>query len=571
MESAKSYKFRSFIVGFFNPIIDLFQSLSREKYILLSFFIVPLAFLLNATVYHNSLGRFFLSSIDPEYFYLYNGILIGGGNLSVQLIAHPGIPLQYLIGLSSAIVGIFQPGGYIEGFIDDPEKYIHAANLFLNVLIALVLVICGIYTKRYSGSYFAGLLFQLSLFGSSALTGLSGRLIPESIMIIPMLLTGLMIIRSIYHDHSTTGYFNDIVLYGMIIGFGIACKLSFFPVILIPLVLLQVPARQKIRLLLYVVLFFAIFAYPVLFNFGNFWKWVSGIFIHSGKYGAGAGDFINLSSIPLNLKNLFNFDKAFFFVMLISLLLSLVFSFKIFKNETFTDRKIIRAILAVNLAIIFSITLTLKHYELYYFMPFYVFKYLLLLLSILLILQYQKISLSKRYKALTLILLSIPVVYMTYGQAMQVRSSIQVNSQRNEVLEKDYSTINSLVDKRNPLIMSCAYSGAPFIDYAHFNGFIMSYHLKFGFQKYLKEKFPLSYQYVTWSDQFYYWDDFVDFKDILDKTKSSFYIYTGKGKGDDLPLIEKRIWQVMDKNNVTEKTLYEDALTGERLVEIIKN
>jgi len=55
-------------------------------------------------------------------------------------------------------------------------------------------------------------------------------------MMIPLLLTGLMIIKTIYHEDRTAGHFTDIVLYGLIIGFGVACKLTFIPVILIPLI-----------------------------------------------------------------------------------------------------------------------------------------------------------------------------------------------------------------------------------------------------------------------------------------------------------------------------------------------
>lgn len=571
MEQLKQNKLKIYLSGFFNPILQVFKSLSRKHFSVLIFLIIPIIFLLNASILHYYLGTFFLSSVDPEYFYLYNGIVLGGGNLSVQYIAHPGTPLQFLIAVSSRIISLFQPEDYVKDFIDDPEKYIHAANLFMNVLIACVLVVCGIYTKKYSGSYFSGLLFQLSPFGSSSLLGISGRLIPEAIMIIPLLLIGLMIIKYIYNENKTSGYFNDIVLFGIIIGFGIACKLSFIPVILIPLVLLQISLRQKIKLILYTILFFAIFAYPVVFNFNQFWQWVSGLFIHSGKYGAGAKDFINLSTIPGNFKYLFNYDKMFFFIAIFSLLLSVVFSSKVFKNEGFTNSKIIRAIFAVNLSILISIAFMLKHFALYYFMPFYLFKYLIVLLSILLIIQYQKISGSKRYKIITLISFSIFILYVTYGQVLRVRSSITSYSQRNEILQEEYKKIVSLVETDKPVIMTCPYYGAPFIEFAHFNGFIMTYHLKFGFKSYLKEKFPESYQYVTWSDEFYFWDDFVDFKDILDKTKSSFYIYIGKDKGKDLAVIENRIWQVLDRDSVTRKVLYQDSNSEEQLIEIIKN
>jgi len=571
MEQLKQYKFQDYLSDFFNPILQVFKSLSRKHLSILLFLIIPVIFLLNASIIHYYLGTFFLGSVDPEYFYLYNGILIGGGNFSVQLIAHPGIPLQFLIAISSRIISLFQPGDYVKDFIDDPEKYIHAANLFMNVLISFVLFICGIYTKKYSGSYFSGLLIQLSPFGSSSLMGISGRLIPEALMIIPLLLIGLMIIKYIYNENKTTGYFNDIVLYGIIIGFGIACKLSFIPVILIPLILLQISLKQKIKFILYTILFFAIFAYPVVLNFNEFWQWVSGIFIHSGMYGGGEKSFIDFTTIPGNIKYLFNYDKVFFYIVIFSLLLSVLFSFKVFKNKGLSNSKIIRAIYAVNITILICIAFILKHFAMYYFMPFYIFKYLLVLLSTLLIIRYQKISKSKRFKTIALISISVVILFMTYGQALKVRSSIIRSSQRNETLQQEYKKIISLVEKDSPIIITGPYYGAPFIEFAQFNGFIMSYHLKGFFTSYLKEKYPKSYQYVTWSDKFYFWNDFVDFNHILDKTKSSFYIYIGKKRGNALTVIENRIWQFIDKKSVTRKVLYLDTSTEEQLIEIIKN
>lgn len=571
MEELKQYKLLDYLSGFFSPILRVFRSPSRNHYNALIFLIIPVIFLLNTSVLHYSLGPFFLSSVDPEYFYLYNGIVLGGGNLSIQLIAHPGIPLQFMIAISSRIISLFQPGDYVKDFIDDPEKYIHAANLFLNVLISIVIFICGIYTMRYSGSLLYGLMIQLSPFGSASLPGISGRLIPEALMVIPLLLTGLMIIKYIYNENKTTGYFNDIVLYGMIIGFGIACKLSFIPVILIPLILLQIPLRHKVKLILYTILFFAIFAYPVVFNFDQFWQWVSGIFTHSGRYGGGEKGIIDFTAIPGNFKSLLSQDRIFFYIVAFSLLINLVFSFKVFKNEGFMNLKTIRAIYAVNIAILVCVAFTLKHFALYYFAPFYIFKYLLVMLSTLLIIQYHRISRSKKFKTIALLSVSIIILFLTYGQIRQIRSSILNYSQRNEALQHEYQDIISLVDKDRPVIMTGPYYGSPFIEFAHFNGFIMSKHLKGFFTLYLKEKYPMSYQYVTWSDKFYFWDDFVDFRAILDKTKTSFYVYIGKERGKDLPEIENRIWQVLDKNLVTRKVLYYNVKTGEQLIEIIKN
>lgn len=561
-------KIQIYLSDFFDPILQVFKSISRQSYDVLLFLIIPLIYLLNAFVLHYYQGVFFLGTVDPEYFYIFNGFVLSRGNLNLEYIAHPGIPLQFLIAISTGIISIFQPGTGVKDFIDDPEKYIHAANLFLNVLIAFGLFIGGIKAKKYSGSYFTGILFQLLPFGSASVLGLSRRLIPETIMIIPLLLLGLMVIRHIYSENKANSHGKDLVIYAFIVGIGMACKLSFLPVILVPLILLEVSLKQKIKLVLYSILFFTIFAFPVVFHFDHFWEWVSGIFTHTGKYGGGEKGLINFASIPGHIKDLFTNDRAFFYIAICSLLLSGLFSLKFFRKKGFTNLKIIRAIVALNAAIIVSFAFTLKHFALYYFMPFYLFKFLLVLLIIILVVQYQKISGSKKLKTFILFIASIFIFFMVYTQAGQIRSLITWNIHRNEILQQQYEKMNSLVDKDKPIIMSAAYNGAPFIAFAEFNGFIMTNELRGCYKEYLKEKFPLSYQYVTWYDQFYFWGDFEDMKGILNKTKSSFYIYIGKEKEKDLPVIEDRIWQVLDKNSVSRKVLYADDKTGEQLIEI---
>jgi hypothetical protein len=479
--------------------------------------------------------------------------------------------MHFLIAFSSRIIDLFQPGDYMKSFVDNPERYIHAANLFMNVLISLVLFICGIYTKKYTGSYFAGLLMQLSPFGSSALWGVSGRLIPEAIMMIPLLLTGLMIIKYIYDEDRATRPLTYIVLFAMITGFGIACKLSFIPIILIPLVLLQVSSRQRITIILYTLLFFIIFAYPVIFNFHDYWNWVSGIFTHSGKYGGGEKNIVNLASVPGNIKYLFAFNRELFYVAFTSLIMGIIFSFRYLKNHSFLSSRVVRAIFAVNVAILVCVIFTLKHFELYYFMPFAIFKYLLVLLSALLFFRLDWISKSKIYKMIALISVSGLVLYMTYGQIVEIRAAIDHYTKRDIQFQQDAAKILSLVDRDKPIIIAGPYYGTPFIEFAHFNGFLMSARLKGFYTGYLKEKFPGSYHYVTWSDKFDYWDEFVDMKQILEKTPSSLYIYIGKERGADLAEIERRLAQIPENDSFTKKVLYQDAGSGEKLIEVIKN
>lgn len=555
------------LAEFFLPVWLAFKMIPARYRITLVYLFIPSIYLINVTAIHYSLGPFYMNHVDPEYFYMYNGVVLGAGNLSIQYFAHPGTPLHYMVMLSARITDLFQPGDYMKSFVDDPEKYVHAANLFINSIIALVLFFAGISVKRYSGSVLTGLTIQMVPFSSMELISLSGRVFPEAILIIPLLLTAVLVLRYIYRDDQEEKDINYEVFFGLIIGFGIAIKLTFIPVMLIPLVLLKRKARQKVFLLLYTLLFFMIFAYPVVFNIQEFWKWTSGIFSHSGKYGSGAKEIINFADVPGNFILLFKQNKTLFLTALGALILAL-FYLPVISRKRQEAKKAGKAIFAVFISFVVSVVFILKHFSDYYFTPFNCYILLLILLAMTLIIHSANINQNKLFKNLVVIAVFVSVILLISFQVVKIRSNLKVTYRKTARMEQENERIAAMVDPKKPIIISGAYFGAPFIETAHFNGFIMSARLKGFYKSYLKEKYPNSYFFVTWLDQFNYWSDKAGFDEILKKTSSSFYIYVGKSRGDDMKIIRERLWKSLDQNDITEKVLFQDPDSGEQLVEV---
>jgi hypothetical protein len=304
----------------------------------------------------------------------------------------------------------------------------------------------------------------------------------------------------------------------------------------------------------------------VVFNNGKFWNWVTGILSHTGKYGSGQKGFIDLASLPGNLYQLFATEKTFFYITGISLAIGIILTLK-YRKRALTQQsdRMVRAILAVPVAIILCIALILKHFEVHYFSSFYVFKFLLISLVYLLVI---RLDLNKIIRIIALVFIGVAVIYISYDEIPKMQAWNKHYIERKAMFDEEYLKVMSLVDEESPVILSCRFYGAPFIEYAHYSGFVMSFHLRGSFKPYLKEKFPVSYFYVSWSDQFYYWNEFVDFQQILDKANHSFFIFIGEKKGDDLPVIEKRIWQVLDKNEAAWEVVYQNAKTGARLIKV---
>jgi hypothetical protein len=553
--------------------IIIFQGKQRSNFMvkLFIFLFIPIVYLLNVTVIHYSLGAFFMGRVDPEYFYMYNGVVLGAGNLSLQYFFHPGTPLHFLIAISARIIDVFQPGDYMKNFVNDPEKYIHAANLLLTAIVSIILFITGLLTKRYTTSYLSGIAMQLLPFGSAALLSLQGRVFADAMLVIPLLFTGLMVIRHIFRENSADGTRKEIVIFGLITGFGIACKLTFLPVILVPMVMLKMSLKQRAGLLLYTGLFFAVFAYPVIFNPGDFWQWAYGKFSQVGQSGEGQVIYSNLSGVFDNLTSLLKSNNELFAAALLSLLVSLLFSFKFLRDRSLPNIRIRRAIFALNLMLVFSVILTLKHFKLYYFAPFSVYKYLLLILTLYLLLSYRRISGSGLLRSLITSVFVILMMFSISGQVKELRGMIRGNEARKSNLQNNYEMLHSLVRPDRPIILTGPYYGAPFIEYAHHAGYVMTDNMRGFYTAYLREKYPDVYHYLAWTDKFENWNEFVDISQILDQVDTSFYVYIGRENKADQQEIEKRILKYLDENSVSKRILAEDITSDEKLIEITIN
>jgi len=554
--------------GLLRPIGDVLRSGVRSSWLVLLYLIIPLVFLENATTIHSNLGKLFMNTVDPEYFYLYNGMQMSRGKLSVQYTAHPGTPLQAVVAVACAMVGVFQSDNVLKDMVNDPEKYIHAANHLMVLLIAVALFFLGWHVRRISGSWFAGVLLQLTVPGSASLLCLTGRVNAEAMLVLPVLLLCSAVFHHIYADRDAEeASGKTIALFGVILGFGGAVKVSFFPLIVVPWVLLGGPLRQKAKLLGYTLLSFAVFAYPVVLNNGKFWSWLAGVLSHTGKYGTGPRGFIDLAAVPARMSTLYHDDTLFFPIAGVSLLAGTWLTIR--DRKAAGDpaaRRIARALLAVPLAIAICMVLVLKHFELYYFVPFFAFKLVMIALFFLLILNHGQSGWSPTLRAAAAVLLAFSVAAITFDQVRKVRAYNQHHVERKAMQQQEYTEVMAQFEPGSPLILSGAYYGTPFVEFAHYDGYKMAGKNKGAYTPYLRERFPVSYQYVDWSDKFYFWDSFADFNEILARTSSSFYIFLGQGKEGDLAVIEQRLYRVIDPASVNKENVYHNDTNGDRLI-----
>ena len=505
-----------------------------KKYIVV---ILPVIFFITALVIHFSRGKFYLAYVDPEYFHLFNGLNLSIFNLAIDYIHHPGTTIQIIFAISAHFVNFIQPGfDLIANAMNDPEQFIHGANILLNLLTSTSLFILGVYTYKISGNIFYSLLLQLMPYSNFMILLISGRLIPEAALVAPLLFLVLLLVRFIYDNEPQNNMKRYVIGFAIVGGLGMAGKFLYFPFLIIPIFLIPT-LKWKLKYLAYTTIAIVVFAFPVFVHLDKSVEWFGNMFMHSGKWGSGESNFIDISTASDNLKALFVMDKSFFILCGIAGVQLIVFFGLFYLKKKQSLNVTLKVLLGLLVSIALSIFLVTKHFAPHYFYPTLVFKaFLIYLMTALFVESFP----SKRVSII------LPVVGFAIGlvlasqQIKPMLNAIQHLKQEAGIFEnrrlvlKPYNTID------NPLIITSHYSGSPFIESAMVAGVLMSGSLKSTYIEKLAELHPNTYFYYDWSYDFYFWDQFKNAREFIDLQKPV-YIFIGEGMEAGLEVILERL------------------------------
>lgn len=87
-------------------------------------------------------------------------------------------------------------------------------------------------------------------------------------------------------------------------------KLSFLPLWILPFIIIDGWKRRFLFIGTSVV-FFLIIALPMTLRIGIFSEWVKNLFLYSGQYGSGDTNIVDFTSLAVNLKELWGYEKRF--------------------------------------------------------------------------------------------------------------------------------------------------------------------------------------------------------------------------------------------------------------------
>lgn len=346
---------------------------NRRRYYLI-LLILPLILALTAVLLNNARGPYWLgSNLDPEYVYLLNAANLAGLK-GVGHIDHPGTPVQALGAVIIRVVHFFNFSSEIDWhthLIQRPEYYLKAINFVLVMLNVLVFLALGVFTYLLTNNFVLSLWLQISPFFSITLLqfGLT-RVTPEPLLFFS---SSMMIVFLVVKVHSkdvpsARENINMIIIFALVTGFGVACKVTFIPLAIIPLILLP-KLKNKVLYLFASGIGFVIFTLPIIRMYPRFFEWIVNLLSHSGRYGSGPSKLISTEKYLKNIVQLLLGNPFFSIILVLALLIVLItlFTPKLRRvSRASIHFKLLAAVTAAQLA---GLLMVSKHSAHHYLLP----------------------------------------------------------------------------------------------------------------------------------------------------------------------------------------------------------
>ncbi len=238
---------------------------------------------------------------DPEYAYLFNSLNVATFRL-VGHFDHPGTPMQVYGALVLQGSWLVHQNGesLTQEVLSHPEDYLRLLNVATALLAAMAVFIAGIFILRRTGSFWYALMLQLIPFISGfILYNAFARITQEAMLMIASLAMAAALVDWLVNatPEKETGYARA---FGIISGFGMASKILFAPLLIIPFLLLSSLKTRK-RYLLFTAGAFVVFTLPIVTLYPNMAWWVIKLFVFTGQYGSGPVGLVDTLSYPQNL------------------------------------------------------------------------------------------------------------------------------------------------------------------------------------------------------------------------------------------------------------------------------
>jgi hypothetical protein len=328
-------------------------------------FIIPIIVLFFSFLLKSATGPYWQFP-DPCYGNLISSLSLVK-HLTPGYIASPGTPLQML---GAVVIFLFNIGHStsetVQRVLLAPEFYLNEMSFFMMFFVFLTSFVLGEYVYRRTNDKLAVLLSQLPVLSFLALRSFSfydyvppiiTNVTPEPLLVSVCSLFNLCFLKLFFAKKKQDETLMAVLL-GVLTGLGIACKLTFFPVLVLPLIV----CKRWLKLLYITVsaVSFVFWTIPILPAYTRIWTWVVSLSTHVGEYGSGAQGFVSIPQYILDWHTIFNKCALLILFALVAVLFSL---FQLIRNRSSRG---ITFLLATAFCILLQFGITAKHYDDHY-------------------------------------------------------------------------------------------------------------------------------------------------------------------------------------------------------------
>jgi len=457
---------------------------------------------------------------DPESAYLLNGLNIASGK-AVGHYDNPGTTVQIYSALVLRTTHIFRFNGsdFQTDVLQNSEYYIEILRKGFIILNSIIIMVLGLFVYNSLKNIWAGLALQLAPFLSvTLLEECFTKVAPEQFLFTAMAVFIMLILK--FQAASDPGRLKYSWMFGLLAGFGLATKLTFLPVLIIPFIILK-GQRNKWIYVLSVFPSFILFTLPAAKGYLNMAGWFLNLGTHTGTYGQGDSGFIDPSKYFSSIISIAVNNKSLVAVMCAAaiLLIAAYLNKTKLKNKNINNEALL--LLALLMAQAGSILMVAKHYHSnHYLFP------ALCLTGFLLVVMYQlaakwvqvkdirlvKLSLPATMAGIIVVsLLNIPYLSLAYqGYRMSNQSTDETSAR----LERDYKDF-----------VKVYYYPGSFNKYSSLRwGNVYSRQYS---SEMLMKLFPEGLFYNAWDKSFQLWETNIPAKEFLKKYSNRILLVGG--------------------------------------------
>lgn len=335
----------------------------------LALWALPLAFMTVLFVMRASSLPFWQSfNLDPDYYYLLNGLRIVEGLPPTDL-SHPGTPVQVLIAVViKALHPLSSADATVAAVLADAEGTLMAVTTTIYVLVGVALWWMGRAVLLSTGALLPALLVQTAPFLSRITPKFSLHPKPEPFLIIAvaLLVAALAPLLRQRASDDRSGEDWAAALAGIAMALGVACKVHFAVLGVIPLLLLD-----RRRLLVYVGVGAAalvVFVAPAVPSWEIWVDWMKRMMMGSGAYGEGPQTVINTQRYPRAVLKLFG-SKLIFSVVIAAALALLALYVRLRRRGLMAQDRWARLLVGILIAQLLVVLSVAKQPAAHYMIP----------------------------------------------------------------------------------------------------------------------------------------------------------------------------------------------------------